>query len=165
MERSQQASLSQILRFELAGEHYAFNVLKTREVLTVVKVTPLPNASSYLLGVVNLRGSVIPVVDLRKKFGLESAEHTADTSIIILEIQTGDDTSVVGAIVDAVKGVVGVESRNVEAPPKFGMRLNSALVESIAKFDSDFVIILNADKVFQEEELSEILAQSDAELP
>ena len=161
MEQSQKAPLSQILRFELAGEQYAFDVLKTREVLTIVKVTPLPNASSYLSGVVNLRGSVIPVVDLRKKFGLEAAEQTADTAIVIMEIQNGDEALVVGAIVDAVRGVVSVEQKNIEAPPKFGMRLKSALVELIAKFDSEFIIILNVDKVFQDDELSEILAQPD----
>ena len=162
MEQSQQRVQAQILRFELAGEHYAFDVLKTREVLAVVKVTPLPNALSYLSGVVNLRGSIIPVVDLRKKFGLPPTPDTVDTSIIIIEIQNDDETVVIGTIVDAVKGVASFDEKEIEPPPRFGMRLKSSLIQSIAKKDGDFIVILNVDKVFAEDELTEILGQAEA---
>ena len=162
MEQSQHIVQAQILRFELAGEHYAFDVLKTKEVLAIVKVTPLPNALSYLSGVVNLRGSIIPVVDLRKKFGLPPIPDTIDTSIIIIEIQNPNETVVIGTIVDAVKGVASFDEKEIEPPPRFGMRLKSSLIQSIAKKDGDFIVILNVDKVFAEEELTEILGQAEA---
>jgi len=162
MEQAQQRVQSQILRFELAGEHYAFDVLKTREVLTVVKVTPLPSALSYLSGVLNLRGSIIPVVDLRKKFGLPPTPDTVDTAIIIIEIQNDRETVVIGTIVDAVKGVASFDEKEIEPPPRFGMRLKASLIQSIAKKDSDFIVILNVDQVFAEDELTEILEQAEA---
>jgi len=153
MEPKRAAAPVQILRFELAGESYAFDVLKTREVLTVVKVTPLPSALDFLTGVINLRGSVIPVVDLRRKFGLPAAADTVDTAIIIVEIAAAGEKSVIGAVVDAVRSVMRCEEADLEPPPRFGMRLNSGLVQAIAKRDGQFVIILDTDRVFSEEEI------------
>ena len=159
MENTHAIVQSQILRFQLAGENYAFDVLKTREVLSVVKTTPLPSALDFLSGVINLRGSIIPVVDLRKKFGLPVTEDTVDTSIIIVEIEVNGEKTVIGAIVDAVKGVLNCEEKDLEAPPKFGMQLNAHLVQAIAKRDGAFIIILDTDKVFSESELDQILDQ------
>lgn len=151
---------TQILRFELAGENYAFDVLKTREVLTVVKITPLPSALTFLSGVINLRGTVIPVVDLRKKFHLPVGDDTVDTSIIIVEISLAGETSVIGAVVDAVRGVAHCEPGDLEAPPKFGMQLNSQLIRAIAKKDGAFIVILDTDRVFSEDELEMIQSQA-----
>ena len=148
---------SQILRFQLAGENYAFDVLKTREVLSVIKTTPLPSSLEFLSGVINLRGSIIPVVDLRKKFGLPVTKDTVETSIFIVEIEVYGEKTVIGAIVDAVKGVLNCEEKDLEPPPKFGMRLNTHLVQAIAKRDGEFIIILDTDKVFSESELDQIL--------
>lgn len=153
----------QILRFSLADQHYAFDVLKTREVLSLVKITPLPSSLDFLSGVINLRGSVIPVVDLRLKFGLEAVEATVDTSIVILEAQSSGETTVIGAVVDMVKGVSGCDPGELEPPPKFGMPLNSALIQFIAKKDGEFVVVLDSDKVFSENELWNIQAQVGAE--
>ena len=156
MEINRASAPSQILRFELAGENYAFDVLRTREVLTIVKVTPLPSSLDFLTGVINLRGSVIPVVDLRRKFGLPAAADTVDTSIIIVEIVSGGEKSVIGAVVDAVRSVMSCDPAELEPPPRFGMRLNAGLVQAIAKRDGQFVIILDTDRVFSEEELWQI---------
>lgn len=144
---------SQILRFLLAGENYAFDVLKAREVLSLVKITPLPSAMDYLSGVINLRGSVIPVVDLRKKFGVPVSPDSVDTSIIIVEIAAAGETNVIGAIVDSVIGVMRCDEKDLEPPPRFGMKLNTALVQSIAKANGEFIFLLDADKVFSENEL------------
>jgi purine-binding chemotaxis protein CheW len=160
MELNQAAAPSQILRFELAGENYAFDVLKTREVLTIVKITPLPSSLDFLTGVINLRGSVIPVVDLRRKFGLPVADATIDTSIIIVEIASANEKSVIGAVVDAVRGVTRCEEADLEPPPRFGMQLNSGLIRAIAKRDGQFVVILDTDRVFSEEELWQLNAQT-----
>ena len=145
--------INQYLRFQLAGENYALDVLKAREVLFLVKITPLPNALDFLAGVINLRGSVIPIVDLRKKFGLPQTPDTQDTSIIVVDVTTKGESAVVGALVDGVKGVMHCETGELEPPPKFGMQMKANLVKAIAKKDGEFVIILDADQVFSEKEL------------
>jgi len=148
-----QTARSQILQFQLAGESYAFDVLKAREVLTIVKITPLPSAMDFLSGVINLRGSVIPVVDLRKKFGLGASADTVDTSIIIVEVVIEGETTVIGAVVDSVKGVLLCEQKDMESPPRFGMKLSTNLIQAIVKTDGAFIILLDVNKVFSEKEL------------
>jgi purine-binding chemotaxis protein CheW len=140
---------TQILRFQLAGSQYAFDVLSVREILTMVKITPLPTAAQ-LSGVINLRGSVIPVVDLRRQFQLAVTAETVDTAIVILEISAGDSLAVVGVIVDAVLGVARCEASDSNPPPKFGMSVGAQFVESIAKLNDEFVIVLDADRLFSD---------------
>lgn len=144
---------SQILLFDLQGEQYAFDVLHVREVVSMVKVTPLPSSLDFMAGVINLRGSVIPVVDLRRKFQFPPVDATADTSIVLAEIHFQQELVVIGAIVDAVRGVVSCEPQDVETAPKFGMKLNSNLVQAIAKREGIFVIVLDVERVFSEDEL------------
>lgn len=147
------AGSNQYLRFQLAGENYALDVLKAREVLFLVKITPLPNSLDFLAGVINLRGSVIPVVDLRRKFNLPQLAYGEDTSIIVVDITSNGDSAVIGALVDGVKGVMHCEDGDLEAPPRFGMQMKANLVKAIAKKDGDFVVILDTDQVFSEKEL------------
>lgn len=143
---------SPLLRFELAGESYAFDVVKTREVLTQARVTPLPQAPPSLVGVLNLRGSVIPVVDLRRKFGLPEAEATLQPSVIVVAVQNGE-TTLVGAVVDAVRGVLDCLPEEREPAPRFGMSLDASLVAAIAKTGGEFVVVLDSDRLFSEDEL------------
>jgi purine-binding chemotaxis protein CheW len=147
-------SSMQYLSFLLEDRIFAFDVLKTREVLTFDKVTPIPCAAPYVAGVINLRGSVVTVMDLRLKFGMKEAPRTENTAIIIVEALYGEDRVVVGALVDAVKGVLYFEQSQIEPPPKVGMKLNSELITGIGKAGDNFVIILNVDKVLSEEDLS-----------
>jgi len=164
MENLNESTLTQILRFELAGEHYAFDVLKAREVLSMVKITPLPSSMEYLSGVINLRGSVIPVVDLRKKFALPVVPDTVDTSIIIAEIVADGETTVIGAIVDAVKGVMSCDPSDLESAPRFGMKMNANLIQAIAKKDGAFIVVLDANQVFSERELW-LIKEQGGEVP
>ncbi len=150
---NEKGRLLQILRFELAGQSYAFDVRKTREVLSLVKMTPLPGARDFLSGVINLRGSVIPVVDLRRKFSLPVEADTVDTSIVIVELENEGELAVIGAVVDSVKGVLSCDDADLEAAPRFGMKLNASLIQAIAKKDGAFIIILDPSKVFSEKEL------------
>ena len=159
MENLQIAVRSQVLQFLLAGETFAFDVLKAREVLSMVKITPLPSSMDFLAGVINLRGSVIPVVDLRKKFAIVVASDTIDTSIIIVEVAVGDEITVIGAVVDSVKGVLLCEEKDLEAPPRFGMKMNTNLIQAIIKKDGAFIILLDVNKVFSENELWLIQSQ------
>ena len=156
---------SQYLTFQLAGERYGFDVLKTREVLSVVKIAPLPNAASFLSGVINLRGNVVPVVDLRKKFGMPAIAQTIDSAIIIVEISVEGEFAIIGTLVDEVRGVMNCEVEDLEAPPRFGIRLNSNLVQAIAKVGSEFVVILDTEKVFSEKELWLTQEPESAPLP
>jgi purine-binding chemotaxis protein CheW len=144
----------QYLTFILDSKLFAFDVLKTREVLSLIPITPIPGTPEYMTGVLNLRGSVVPVIDLRKKFGITESGFTENTSIIIVEANNGSETVVVGALVDAVKGVRRFEQNQLEPPPKVGMRLNLDLIHAIGKTEKDFVLILNVDKVLSDEDLS-----------
>lgn len=146
-------SSAQFLNFELDGEQFAFNVLITREVLSLEHITPLPNAAEFLAGVINLRGSVVPVIDLRKKFKLHERPFGEDTSIIIVEINLDGETTIMGVLVDLVHGVIRCQTSDMEAPPKFGMKLNSALVKSIAKRNDTFIVVLDNEKLLSEDEL------------
>jgi purine-binding chemotaxis protein CheW len=146
----------QYLTFELAGEAFAFNVLKTREVLNLVKITKIPRTPDFMSGVINLRGSVVPVIDLRKKFSLPDIENTVNTSIIIVEVIQDRENLIIGALVDSVKAVSLFDKNQTEPPPKVGMKLNADLIDGLAKKGNDFVILLNIDKLFSDKELNEI---------
>ena len=157
----------QYLTFILDSKSFAFDVLKTRDVLSLIPITPIPGTPEYMTGVLNLRGSVVPVIDLRKKFGITESAFTENTSIIIVEAHNGTETVVVGALVDAVKGVRRFEQNQLEPPPRVGMRLNLDLIQAIGKTEKDFVLILNVDKVLSDEDLTlarDILETSSAEL-
>ena len=145
------ARISQYLRFQLSGEDYAFDVTRIKEVLSDFSITPLPGTDSFLAGVINLRGSIIPIIDLRKKLKLKSADNLG--AIIIIEVGSAAQQTIAGAIVDSVKSVVSFDERELEAPPRFGMHLDSRLIKAIAKRDELFVTILDSELLFSEKEL------------
>jgi purine-binding chemotaxis protein CheW len=145
---------AQYLSFMLDGKYFAFDVLKTREVLSYTKITPIPCTPAYIAGVLNLRGSVVTVMDFRQKFGMSESVITDDSAIIIVEANYEDGMAVVGALVDAVKGVLRFEKDQIEPPPKVGMKLSADLINGIGKQSDDFVVILNVDRVFSEDDLS-----------
>jgi len=154
---------AQYLSFLLDGKIFAFDVLKTREVLSYTNITPIPCTPSYVAGVLNLRGSVVTVMNFRTKFGMNNAPVTDDTAIIIVEANYDDEMVVVGALVDAVKGVLRFEPGQIEPPPKVGMRLSIDLINGIGKKNEEFVVILNVDKAFSEEDL--LIAKETVEIP
>lgn len=158
-----QSGGAQYLTFLLDGKIFAFDVLKTREVLSYTNITPIPCTPVYVAGVLNLRGSVVTVMNFRTKFGMNSAAITDDSAIIIVEANYEGEMVVVGALVDAVKGVLRFEHGQIEPPPKVGMRLSTELINGIGKRDSDFVVILNVDKAFSEEDL--LIAKEAVESP
>ena len=146
--------LNQYLTFLLDNETYAFNVLEIKEVLELPKITKMPKTPSFMAGVINLRGGVVPVIDLRIKFDMPEIDRTIDTSIIIVEANYDDEVILIGALVDAVKAVIKISSGDTEPPPKVGMNLDTSLIDGIGKNNDNFVIILNVDKLFSHEELS-----------
>ena len=145
---------SQYLSFMLDEEVYALDINQVREVLDFKDVTKVPRMPDFMRGVINLRGGVVPVVDLRLKFGMTKAEQTVDTCIIIIEISLDGELTLLGAIADSVKEVMNLEPDQIEPAPKIGTRLNTEFIIGMGKKNDDFVIILDIDKVFSSEELS-----------
>jgi purine-binding chemotaxis protein CheW len=147
------AETTQYLTFKLSDEVFALDITKVREVLDFTSVTKVPRTPEFMRGVINLRGSVVPVVDMRLKFGMTKTEQTVNTCIIIVEVKVDDETTILGALADSVQEVMDLEPDNIEPAPKIGTRLNTEFIRGMGKRDGAFVIILDADRVFSAEEL------------
>jgi len=143
----------QFLSFRLDAETFAVDVLQVREILDQTKVTRVPQMPDYMLGVINLRGSVVPVVDLRLKFGLNATEKTRDTCIVVLEIDYDGESTIVGAMADAVSEVLDLQPEDIEPPPRLGTRLKTEFIRGMGKKNEQFLILLNIDRIFSSEEL------------
>jgi len=146
--------IAQYLTFTLDDEVFAVNIAKVREVLDFTKITKVPKTPDYLRGVINLRGSVVPVADMRLKFGLPKAEKTVNTCIVIMEMSLDGDNTVLGALVDSVQEVLDLEPGQIEPAPRIGTRLKTEFIKGMGKREDQFIIILDIDKVFSAEELS-----------
>jgi len=144
---------SQVLTFKLADEVYGVDIMSVREVLDFSSVTKVPHTPDFMVGVINLRGNVVPVVDLKKKFRLGDTVRTVNTCIIIVEVEIDGDSTVLGALADSVQEVVEFEHETIEDAPKIGTQLNTAFIAGMAKRDTGFVIILNVNAVFSMNEI------------
>lgn len=149
---------TQYLTFKLDEEVFALDITKVREVLDFTTVTKVPRTPEFMRGVINLRGSVVPVVDLRLKFGMSKTEKTVNTCIIIVEVTVDDETTVLGALADSVQEVMDLEADNIEPAPRIGLRLNTEFIKGMGKRDNAFIIILDVDKVFSTDELALVQA-------
>jgi purine-binding chemotaxis protein CheW len=146
--------ISQYLTFKLEEEVFALEISKVREVLDFTTVTKVPQTPDFMLGVINLRGSVVPVVDMRTKFGVARAEKTVDSCFIIVEIELDQESVVLGALVDSVQEVIELDPDQIEPPPRIGTRLNTKYIKGMGKRDSAFIMILDIDRVFSSDELA-----------
>jgi len=147
----------QYLTFKIDGEAYATEITKVREVLEHTKVTRVPRTPECMQGVINLRGSVVPVIDLRLQFGLQSAEVTVDTCIIIVEVNVDGKSTVLGALADSVQEVIDLRPDQLEPAPALGTRVNNKFIQAMGKADDgSFIVMLNMDKVFSVEEMYEV---------
>jgi purine-binding chemotaxis protein CheW len=144
---------TQYLSFELDDEVFALDISKVREVLEYTTVTKVPQTPDFMKGVINLRGNVVPVIDMRLKFGMSGTEKTVNTCVIIVEVSLDGESTVLGAMADSVQEVFELESDQIEPAPKIGTRLNTDFIKGMGKRDSEFVIILDIDKVFTSDEL------------
>ncbi len=144
----------QFVTFSLGEELFGVEVSRTREILSLTPMTKVPQTPGYLLGVINLRGQVVPVVDMRLKLGLPAGVETEDTCIIVVEVQIDDEPIVVGALADAVREVLEIRSDQIEPPPRLGTRLKTEFINGMGKIDEQFMILLNIDRIFNSEELA-----------
>ena len=142
------------LVFHLGNEEFGIRVLKVREIMGVLDITAVPQTPAYVKGVINLRGKVIPVVDLRLKFGLPEAEYTQRTCIIVVQIQGGADKLLIGVIVDAVSEVLTLQAGEIEDTPDFGSGVATPYLLGMAKIKGKVKILLDIDKVLSSQDVS-----------
>jgi purine-binding chemotaxis protein CheW len=141
------------LTFQLSGEGYGIGILKVREIIGMLPVTPVPQTPLFLKGVINLRGQVIPVVDLRLKFGLPEEEYTERTSIIVVEVKGLTGNIPIGIVVDTVSEVINIQAHEIEPAPAFGSTIDMNFILGMAKTGDGVKILLNIDLVLSAEEL------------
>src|SRR5208337_5346429 len=145
--------IRQYLTFQLGDEVFALDVSHVREILELTTVTKVPKTPEYMRGVINLRGSVVPVLDMRLKFGLSRTEKTVDTCIIVVEVFFEDESTIIGAVVDSVQEVLELEPDQIEPAPRIGTQLKTEFIKGMGKRDDRFIILLDIDKIFSSEEL------------
>ena len=144
----------QYLTFTLGGRMHAFGILNIKEILEYGAVTSVPMMPEFIRGVINLRGAVVPVVDLSARFGDSRSDITKRTCIVIIEVASGDGSQDIGVVVDAVSEVLEIPAAEVEPAPAFGARIRTDFIQGMGKIDGKFVIILNVDRVLSVDELA-----------
>ena len=147
----------QYLTFRLGDEVFAIDVANVREILEYTTVTKVPKTPDYMKGVINLRGSVVPVLDMRQKFGMEGIQKTIDTCIVVVEVSYDSEEIVIGALVDSVQEVFELEAENIEPAPRIGTHVKTEFIKGMGKKDDRFIIILDSSKVFSAEELAQVV--------
>jgi purine-binding chemotaxis protein CheW len=151
----------QYVTFSLGEELFGVEVSRTREILSLTPVTKVPQTPDYLLGVINLRGQVVPVVDMRLKLGLPAGKETEDTCIIVVDVKVDGETITVGALADAVREVLDIRADQIEPPPRLGTRLKTEFITGMGRIDEQFMILLNIDRIFNSDELAWVQEAAD----
>ena len=143
---NQQGPRTQFLSFVLGGEEYAVNILRVKEIIEYDSLTRVPAMPPCVRGVINLRGRVVPVVDLAARFGLAGSSITRRSCIVMVELTDGDESVVVGIITDAVSQVLDLAESAIEPPPSFGASIDTAFILGLAEAEKKFVIVLDVDR-------------------
>lgn len=147
---------TQYLTYRLADEVFAVDVAKIREILDFTPATKVPGTPEYMQGVINVRGNVVPVVDMRVKFGISKTEKTVDTCIVVMEITVDEETTILGALVDSVQEVIELEAGQIEPAPRIGTKWRTEAIRGIGKRNNELLILLDIDKVFSESDLMQL---------
>jgi len=142
------------LTFSLANEEYGIGILKIKEIIGMMSITTVPRTPEFVKGVINLRGKVIPVIDLRLRFKMEPMDYTDRTCIIVVEIESQSDMVLIGAVVDSVSEVLNVGENDIEESPSFGTKLDTDYILGMAKMEGGVKILLDIDKVLNNEEIA-----------
>ncbi len=149
----------QYLTFKLGNEVFATDVAKVREVLDLTPITAIPRTPDFMAGVINLRGSVVPVVDFRLCFGMSKTETTRNTCIVVVEVVLDTESIVIGALADSVEEVIDLEPEQIEPAPRIGNQIRTDFIRGMGKRDAQFIMILDIDRVFSAEELAAVHSQ------
>ena len=142
------------LTFSLAGEEYGIGILKVKEIIGMMEITRVPQTPSYVQGVINLRGKVIPVIDLRQKFGLEAGEYTERTCVVVVEVLRDGGQVLIGSVVDSVSEVLNIKEGEIEETPDFGVEMDTQYLLGMAKAGGGIKLLLDIDSVLGSEELT-----------
>ncbi len=149
-ERTQKSTLDgKFLTFVLSDEEYGIEILKVREIIGLMDITTVPQTPDYMKGVINLRGKVIPVIDLRLKFSMQEEEHTQETCVIVVEV----NSTSIGIIVDSVSEVADINGGDIEDAPKFSQGIDTSFIIGLGKVKEKIIIMLDIDAVLSSEEL------------
>ncbi len=152
------------ISFKLGTEYFAINVSKVLTILQLSKITKVPTAPDYMKGVINLRGTVLPIIDIRMKFGMEPIEYTRDTVILVLNVTLENETVDAGILVDSVQEVFEIKQEDILPPPGIGAKYKTKFIEGMFKMSDDtFVMVLDIDKIFSSDELVMMQASSESE--
>lgn len=146
-----------LLTFSLGSEGYGISILKIKEIIGMMDITPVPRTPEFIKGVINLRGKIIPVMDLRTKFDMEEKEYNERTCIIVAEVAMNGVQKLLGVVVDMVSEVVTISDEQIEPPPEYGTNIEHGAILGIGKIKDRVVIILDIDEVFQCEEVMKML--------
>ncbi|WP_130471402.1 chemotaxis protein CheW [Candidatus Magnetaquicoccus inordinatus] len=165
MATSSVTETTQFLTFVLAEEVFAVDIGRVKEVLEYTQLTKVPRTPKFMCGVINLRGSVVPVMDMRQKFNMSQSERTVNTCIIIIEVTIGENKTVLGAMADSVKEVMSLDPDQIDPPPKIGAKLRTDFIRGMGKQGDHFIIILDTDKVFSAEELEQAMEMRVGGMP
>jgi purine-binding chemotaxis protein CheW len=156
MNQENLSKINSFLSFKLGEEEFAAHVGKVLNILEMTRITEVPKAPDYMKGVINLRGTVLPVIDTRIKFGMTPTVYTTNTCIIVLDIEVDGESIHVGALVDSVQAVLEIEKTQVLPPPSIGSKYKSEFIEGVANIDDKFIMILNMDEVFSTDEITSL---------
>lgn len=156
---------NQYLTFRLHEELYAFAIMNVKEILEYGNVTQVPMMPDFIQGVINLRGEVVPVINLARRFGMESPPITKRSCVIIIEVENGDQHQDLGVMVDIVSEVLEIPASDMRSSPAFGARIRTDFIRNMGKLGDDFVIILDENKVLSVNELAMFGEISDISLP
>ncbi len=156
----------QYLSFKLGDEVFALDIGKVREVLEFTTVTKVPQTPDFMRGVINLRGGVVPVIDMKLKFGMDETEKDINTCVIITEVEMDDgELTVLGALADSVQEVFDMHEEDIEPAPKLGTHLNTEFLKGMGKKDDEFILILDIDRVFSLDELQAVSGAGEYAAP
>jgi len=154
------AEPAQYLTFMLAGEVFAVGILAVKEIIEYRGLTEVPMMPACVRGVINLRGAVVPVIDLPARFGRPTSQVTKRTCTVIVEVQAADERHVIGMVVDAVNEVIEIPPSDIEPAPSFGTRIRSDFIQGMGKVRDKFVILLDADQVLSIDEAADVSRQA-----
>ena len=156
------------LTFTLAKEEYGISILKVREIIKLLEITSIPKTPGYIKGVINLRGKIIPIMDLRLKFGLEEKEYNERTCIVVVEISLNDIRKLMGLIVDTVSEVANLTTDQIEPPPEYGYQNNQQFLIGVGKTKDRVILLLEIEQILSREEsvlLKEIKTGKETDVP
>jgi len=153
MKTQVESKINSYLSFQIGTEIFAADVANVINILEMAKITKVPKSPNYMKGVINLRGSVLPVVDTRLKFGLAETEYTTNTCILVLEVISRNETIRLGAIVDSVQEVLEIGSDEIMPPPNLGTKFKTDILVGMAKKDENFIMIMDVNNVFADDEV------------